>query len=73
MNPSPGAAAAFDQARRAYRVLMDRASRAKVDAERSRVSGAGGTFTWANIAAAGGVVPDDDELGSAFDAVFGGG
>jgi len=76
VNASPDAPAAFDRARRAYRALMDRSCRAQVDRERVRVTKGGGTFTWGNIAtpgAAGSESGVDDELGSAFDAVFGGG
>lgn len=76
VNPSPDANREFDRVQRAYRVLIDQEARSQVEAERIRASNSGGIFTWANIASStdvGSTSDIDDELGSAFDVMFGGG
>lgn len=75
VSTAPGAAEAFARLQRAYAVLSDPERRAAWDrARRERASVPGLTFTWSNIASGSGTPrSDDEELGEAFDAMFGGG
>ncbi len=75
VNPGAGAAAAFETLRRAYEAILAEPPRDLTPPDDPCGDARGGHVNWANIGSRGpGAGPvDDDELGSAFDAVFGGG